>query len=98
MAKLSFFLTCHLRNYTCVFDIYLEKFEALRDVMRGLRMLRIFSAFLKILNFPKPRFGGCLLYSCTRVVRLKYLLQPRTSDNNEYQYAALPCCVVSVHH
>ena len=50
----------HLRNYACVLDKYLEKFEALRNAVQGLRILRIFSTFLKILNFLKLRFKGCL--------------------------------------
>ena len=41
------------------FDRYLEKFLAVRNVAQGLRMLRIFSAFFKILNFLKLRFVGC---------------------------------------
>ena len=62
-----------MRNYACVFDRYLEKFEALRNAVRGLRMLRIFSTFLKILNFLKLRFGAS--------VRILTLWQSRFLQN-----------------
>ena len=56
----------HLRNYLCAFDRYLEKLYAMRNIVQGLRMLRIFSIFLKNLNFLKLRFGGCCTLTRTQ--------------------------------